>query len=54
MGVTIINNDMLKDLNNGKAINIELGPFGITLASEKWVERMENMGNIIKEEDKND
>lgn len=44
--VTIISNEDLEALNNGKAVNLEFGPLGVTLASEKWVERMGLMGNI--------
>lgn len=49
MSVVIIGDDLLKDLNEGKTINIEVGPLGVTLASEKWVKRMEELGNIKEE-----
>lgn len=44
--VTIISNELLKDLNDGKVINIEVGPLGLSLASEKWANRMEQTGNL--------
>lgn len=47
--VTIISDELLEDLNNGKTINLEIGPLGITLASEKWAKRMEKLGNIEEE-----
>lgn len=46
--VTVISDELLEDLNNGKTINVEIGPLGITLASEKWVKKMEKAGNIQK------
>lgn len=49
MMVTIISDELLEDLNNGKTINLEIGPLGITLASEKWAKRMEELGNIKEE-----
>lgn len=52
MSVTIISNDVLNRLNEGEAVDLDFGPLGVTIASEKWVERMESMGNI--KEAKND
>lgn len=37
--VTIISDELLKDLNEGKVINIEVGPLGLSLASEKWAKK---------------
>lgn len=48
--VTVISNELLKDLNDGKVINIEVGPLGLSLASEKWTKRMEESGNLKGEE----
>lgn len=50
--VTIINDEDMKKLNSGKTINLEIGPLGITLASEKWVKRMEATGNIKNDKEK--
>lgn len=52
MSVTIISNEDLKKLNNGKTVNLDFGPFSVTIASEKWIERMEKSGNIRNEHDK--
>ena len=46
MSVTIIDNESLKRLNEGKTVDLEFGPLSVTIATEKWVERMEKEGNI--------
>lgn len=46
MSVTIISNEDLKKLNDGKTVDLDFGPVSVTIASEKWVERMEKLGNI--------
>lgn len=46
MSVTIISNEDLNKLNKGEAVDLDFGPLGVTIASEKWVKRMESMGNI--------
>lgn len=39
--VTIISDELLKDLNNGKVIDIEISGLGFSLASEKWAKKQE-------------
>lgn len=46
MSVSIIDNESLKRLNEGKTVDLDFGPVSVTIASEKWVERMEKLGNI--------
>lgn len=46
MSVTIIDNESLKKLNAGKTVDLDFGPLSVTIASEKWVEKMEKSGNI--------
>lgn len=52
MSVTIIDNESLKRLNEGKTVDIDFGPISVTLATEKWAERMKKLGNIKDQEDK--
>jgi len=51
--VYIIGNDLLKDLNEGKVINLEIGGLGFSLASEKWANRMNEIGNVLNLKEKN-
>lgn len=51
--VTVISDQLLKDLNEGRVIDIEVSGLGFSLASEKWVKKQERLGNIRKEDDKN-
>lgn len=44
--VTVISDELLKDLNKGKVINIEICGIGFSLAGEKWVKKQEALGNI--------
>lgn len=46
MMVTVISDELLKQLNDGKTIDIDFGQLGATIASEKWLKRMEKSGNI--------
>lgn len=46
MSVTIIDKGSLKRLIDGKTVDIDFGPFSVTIASEKWVKRMAKQGNI--------
>lgn len=39
--VNIISDELLKDLNNGKVINLEIGGLGLSLASEKWAKKQD-------------
>lgn len=44
--VNIISDELLEDLNNGKVVNLEFGPLTVSLASNKWVEKQKELGNI--------
>lgn len=46
MSITIIDNESLKRLNEGKTVDLDFGPVSVTLASEKWVKKMKKNGNI--------
>lgn len=50
--VTVISDQLLKDLNEGRVIDIEIGGLGFSLASEKWVKKQEYLGNIRDKDNK--
>lgn len=49
MSVVIISDEDLKRLNDGKTVDLDFGPLGVTIASEKWAKRMEKNLAEIKE-----
>lgn len=49
MSVVIISDEDLKRLNDGKTVDLDFGPLGVTIASEKWAKRMEKNFAEIKE-----
>ncbi len=49
MSVMIIDDETLKRLNEGKTVDLEFGPLSATIASNKWVNRMKETGNLIVE-----
>lgn len=44
--VNVISDELLEDLNNGKVINLEFGPLTVSLASNKWIQKQKELGNI--------